>query len=52
STLVRTRAIDEGAAGMGCLGMQMVPVRREGGVVSVGDQLVVVSRGEHLYIRQ
>ena len=50
-TLVSQRQIDEGAPGLGCLGMQMVPVLQES-EVKVGDSIEVLETGEHLYIKQ
>ena len=51
TTLVKKREIDQGAKGLGCLGMQMVPVEQEGRV-KVGDWIEVLERGEHEYIKQ
>ena len=51
TTLVKKREIDKGAKGLGCLGMQLVPVKQEGRV-TVGDWIEVLDRGEHEYIKQ
>ena len=51
TTLVKKREIDPGAKGLGCLGMQMVPVEQEARV-KVGDWIEVLERGEHEYIKQ
>jgi uncharacterized protein YcbX len=51
-TLRAVRAVDRGAGPYtGCLGMQLVPVAREG-EVRVGDEVVVLEKGEHVYIKQ
>ncbi|GME34202.1 Molybdenum cofactor sulfurase [Neofusicoccum parvum] len=51
-TMAAFRKIDEGAAKWPCLGMQMVPMSEEEGVVRVGDEVVVEEIGEHWYIPQ
>lgn len=57
-TLRAYRAIDRGAPGAACLGLQVVPARvgRGGGdgggvAVAVGDEVLCTERGEHFYIR-
>jgi hypothetical protein len=35
---------------MGCLGVQMVPVKRESSI-QVGDEVTVLQTGEHFYIK-
>ena len=47
-TLKRTRDVDAGAPGMGCLGVNMVPARQEG-VIRVGDAITVLERGDIVY---
>ena len=51
TTLRGKRNIDKGAPRLGSLGMQMVPVLKEG-KVQVGDEVVVLEVGEHEYIPQ
>ena len=50
-TLKEFRCIDAGDAKNACLGMQMVPAL-EDSHIRVGDEVQVLERGEHLYIRQ
>lgn len=60
-TLRAYRAIDRGAPGAGCLGLQVVPARvgRGGGgsggsgrvAVAVGDEVLCTERGEHFFLR-
>ena len=50
-TLKGFRRIDAGDPLNACLGMQMVPAL-VGSKIEVGDQVVVLESGEHLYIRQ
>jgi uncharacterized protein YcbX len=51
-TLRRLRNIDAGAGKyVGCLGMQVVPIKTES-VMNVGDEVVPLEYGEHLYINQ
>ena len=47
-TLKSTRDVDPGAPGLGCLGVNVVPARREG-VIRVGDEVTVLERGEIVY---
>ena len=49
-SLVSQRQIDKGAPGLGCFGMQMVPVLQNT-EVRVGDAIEVLETGEHLYIK-
>jgi uncharacterized protein YcbX len=49
-TLRETRAVDKGAPGEGCLGMNMVPEAQKG-VLKVGDGLKVLERGEQVYVK-
>ncbi|KAI9704730.1 MAG: hypothetical protein M1836_006510 [Candelina mexicana] len=49
--LNKERAIDQGARGLGCLGMQMVPAV-EKGTIKVGDDVEVLETGAHWYLRQ
>lgn len=50
-TLKKFRCIDEGAAGLACLGMQMVPALQES-MIKVGDVVEVLETGEHYYLKQ
>ena len=51
-TIRSFRAVDEGTGpNIGCLGMQLVPVAREG-ALRVGDEITVLEVGEHVYIKQ
>lgn len=51
-TLRSFRAVDPGTGpNIGCLGMQMVPIAREG-ALRVGDEITVLEVGEHVYIKQ
>jgi uncharacterized protein YcbX len=51
-TLRSFRAVDEGAGqNMGCLGMQLVPISKEG-ALRVGDEITVLEVGEHVYVKQ
>lgn len=50
-TLRSERAVDAGAKGTGCLGMQVVPIGRRGSV-RVGERVRVLKYGEHEYIKQ
>ncbi|KAH8804997.1 MOSC domain-containing protein [Xylogone sp. PMI_703] len=51
-TLRAFRSVDVGAgSNTGCLGMQMVPISQRS-VVKVGDEISVLSTGEHVYIKQ
>ena len=50
-TLITQRNVDEGAPGLGCLGMQMVPSLEES-EIKVGDSIEVLEVGEHQYIKQ
>ena len=51
-TLRSFRCVDEGAGSIACLGMQMVPDLGRCGDVVVGDEVEVLERGEHWYIKQ
>lgn len=55
-TLRRERAIDEGAPGKGCLGMQMTPLfedlEGQQTYLEVGMPIEVLERGAHLYKKQ
>lgn len=52
ATLRSFRAVDEGTGpGVGCLGMQLVPVDREGSL-KVGDEIICLEVGSHTYIKQ
>jgi len=44
------RAIDEGAKGQGCFGMQMVPARADKVDIRVGDEIQVLETGEHRWL--
>ena len=50
-TLKDFRCIDEGAKGMACMGMQMVPAD-DGGQIAVGDSIQILETGKHHYIKQ
>lgn len=51
-TLRRLRNVDAGAGKyVGCLGMQVVPISKKS-VVDVGDEVVPLEYGEHVYINQ
>lgn len=51
-TLRRLRNVDAGAGKyVGCLGMQVVPISKES-VMDVGDEVVPLEYGEHVYINQ
>ncbi|KAL5348169.1 hypothetical protein ACLOAV_006649 [Pseudogymnoascus australis] len=51
-TLRRLRNVDVGAGKyVGCLGMQVVPISKES-VMDVGDEVVPLEYGEHVYINQ
>ena len=51
-TLRSYRAVDAGAGpNTGCLGMQMVPISKEG-ALRVGDEITVLEVGEHVYKKQ
>ncbi len=50
-TLKDFRRIDAGDPKNACLGMQMVPAL-ESSQIEVGDEVQILERGEHLYIRQ
>ncbi|KKY24138.1 putative mosc domain protein [Phaeomoniella chlamydospora] len=50
-TLKKFRRIDAGDPTNACLGMQLVPVQQHG-KIRVGDDVRVLERGEHLYIKQ
>lgn len=45
------RKIDEGVPNEPCLGMQAVPMSQEA-EISVGDEIEILQRGEHFYIKQ
>lgn len=49
--LKKFRRIDDGDPTNACLGLQLVPVQQLG-KIRVGDELEVLERGEHLYIKQ
>ncbi|KAH7053218.1 MOSC domain-containing protein [Macrophomina phaseolina] len=51
-TMATFRKIDPGAAKWPCLGMQMVPLSGDEGLISVEDEAVVEEIGEHCYIPQ
>lgn len=48
-TLKSFRCIDEGAPGLACLGMQMVPALQES-KIKVGDIIEVLETGDHYYL--
>ncbi|KFY44913.1 hypothetical protein V495_03199 [Pseudogymnoascus sp. VKM F-4514 (FW-929)] len=51
-TLRRLRNVDAGAGKyVGCLGMQVVPINKES-VIDVGDEVIPLEYGEHVYINQ
>ena len=51
-TLRSFRNVDAGAGDLvGCLGMQMVPIKQEN-TIRVGDELTVLETGEHFYLKQ
>jgi len=50
-TLRKHREVDEGAKGLACLGMQMVPAS-EWAPIKVGDPIEVIETGVHFYMRQ
>ncbi|OBT47703.1 hypothetical protein VE00_02209 [Pseudogymnoascus sp. WSF 3629] len=51
-TLRRLRNVDAGAGKyVGCLGMQVVPISKES-AMDVGDEVVPLEYGEHVYINQ
>ena len=50
-TLKKFRCIDEGAVGLACLGMQMVPALQES-KIKVGDVIEVLETGKHHYLKQ
>jgi len=51
-TIRSFRNVDAGAGDLvGCLGMQMVPIKQEN-IIRVGDELTVLETGEHFYIKQ
>jgi uncharacterized protein YcbX len=49
STMRRYRVVDQGSKSA-CLGMQVTPL--EEGVVKVGDEVEVTSRGEHFFLKE
>ncbi|KAI4213623.1 MAG: hypothetical protein LQ351_003847 [Letrouitia transgressa] len=51
NTMLAFRKVDPGAKKLPCMGMQMVPVMRDG-IVRVGDDIEVLETGEHYYIGQ
>jgi uncharacterized protein YcbX len=51
-TLRSFRTVDAGTGpNIGCLGMQLVPISREG-ALRVGDEITVLEVGEHVYVKQ
>ena len=50
-TLKEFRRVDAGDPLNACLGMQMVPAL-VGSTIQVGDEVIALERGEHVYIRQ
>ncbi|KFY18582.1 hypothetical protein V493_08498 [Pseudogymnoascus sp. VKM F-4281 (FW-2241)] len=51
-TLRRVRNVDAGAGKyVGCLGMQVVPISKES-VMDVGDEIIPLEYGEHVYVNQ
>lgn len=44
------RAIDEGAGGQACLGMQMVPASEAEVEICVGDEVEVLQTGPHRWL--
>lgn len=50
-TLRAERTVDPGCPKYGVLGMQMVPLSKES-QIRVGDEIVVLEVGEHVYIPQ
>jgi uncharacterized protein YcbX len=51
-TLRSFRAVDPGAGpNVGCLGMQLVPIAKEG-ALRVGDEITVLEVGEHSVIKK
>jgi uncharacterized protein YcbX len=51
-TIRSFRNVDAGAGDLvGCLGMQMVPIKQES-TIRVGDEITVRETGEHFYIKQ
>jgi uncharacterized protein YcbX len=51
-TLRSFRDVDPGTGpNIGCLGMQLVPIAREG-ALRVGDEITVLEVGEHVYMKQ
>ncbi|EEP77566.1 predicted protein [Uncinocarpus reesii 1704] len=50
-TLKAMRNIDAGADKSGCLGMMLVPVSQKF-TIHVGDEVEVLERGEHFYIKE
>jgi len=51
-TLKSFRCIDDGDPLNACLGLQLVPAESERFLIQVGDEIEVLERGEHHYIRQ
>ncbi|RVX67300.1 hypothetical protein B0A52_09338 [Exophiala mesophila] len=51
-TLKSFRCIDDGDPLNACLGLQLVPAEGQVFQVHVGDEVVVLERGEHHYIKQ
>lgn len=51
-TLKSFRCIDDGDPLNACLGLQLVPAESQPFQIRVGDQIEVLERGEHHYIRQ
>jgi uncharacterized protein YcbX len=51
-TLKSYRCIDDGDPKNACLGLQIVPSKETGIVLTVGDSVEVLERGEHFYLKQ
>lgn len=51
-TLKSYRCIDDGDPKNACLGLQLVPSKETGIVLTVGDTVEVLERGEHFYLKQ
>jgi uncharacterized protein YcbX len=52
SSMAKHRCIDAGAGNKPCLGMHVVPSSDAERVVRVGDEIEVLERGEHFYVKQ
>ena len=51
-TLKSFRCIDDGDPNNACMGLMLVPVKEKGVTLKVGQEIAVLERGEHHYIKQ